>query len=353
MGTHPTDRFSKASLAEQKTVLTAQRECEAAIKGIIVSWALGQSGRAAADALIAAEIIKLIGALPDYFDKRKQADGMWSSAKSWALMASPAKAALEAVSSTPGLSITPQQAAQKGAKGEIKVPYAPTVSMAESLSKELNESAKEATRALVEMAGDEPVVNRGESSVSVSAYGDAEMDVRWKHQKEKLEEALKGPYDLFRISVHVNCSKRCLPDQGKIVSKSLPPADSDMWTGQKTAKGEKIYSLTAMEARTDRYGWHNFILTGFNCRHFLTPYKDGSKTPPKPPDEEASESSEAEQEMRAMERALRKLYSEYLAANRISSVGARPIYRRWADGVSRYEAFALKHDLLPQGWRCK
>lgn len=155
--------------------------------------------------------------------------------------------------------------------------------------------------------------------------------------------------DLFVISIHMDCSNRCLPDQGKIVSKSLP-AVSGLWTGKKV-DGRKIYSLKAMVARTDKWGWHNFILTGFNCRHHLYPY-DGV-IPKKPPFDEARERYEEEQKARELERICRRFRNLYISFAKIDAKMAEEYFRKWERARAVYLAYCKEKSIEPRLWRCE
>lgn len=145
--------------------------------------------------------------------------------------------------------------------------------------------------------------------------------------------------DLFVISTHLDCSKRCFPDQGKLVSKSME-ATSGLYTGKK-ANGVPIYSLKAMLARTDKWGYHNFILSGFNCRHHLYPFE--GRMPKTFPKEESEKAYEADQRMRGMERRLRTLNSLGEAWRAFDIKRSRKYFDMWERGMAIYESYSESH----------
>lgn len=109
-----------------------------------------------------------------------------------------------------------------------------------------------------------------------SIYAKFDIDLNAFNQMKKVYNAINSGYDLRWLSAHIDCSDRCKPRQGKLVSMSYDPIDSDFWTGR-VVEGHKVYSFTAIENQTDKYGYHNNIINGFNCRHFLYKWTKGSK----------------------------------------------------------------------------
>lgn len=328
------------SQGEAKRFLTSVRKAEGDIKGLIMYYLLLRWEPTALAIRVQAVIAAFVASLPEYADRKAFADGMWASYERWKAAAEAAAAFVSrAYEADPSLGSRALKAIM-----ERGVPLANATVEARYLG-------SKARQAVYWMAGDEPTVRTGMAIRPVSQWAEAEMETRWEEQKKRLAESAGQPGDLRRISVHLNCSPRCLPDQGKVVSMTLPAADASLWTGTYAPKGEKVYSLTAMLNRVDRYGWHNFILSGFNCRHYLKAYESGPQDAPSKYD--ASEVYEAETKMRAMERRLREAHSRYLAAAAVSKTAAVPLYRAWAAGVAKYERYALGNDLTPMGWRCE
>lgn len=164
--------------------------------------------------------------------------------------------------------------------------------------------------------------------------------------KTPKKETKEDKGDLFYTTIHKGSSTRCFPDQLKIVSKSKE-ATSGLWTGE-MVDGHKVYSLKAMVARVDKYGWHNFILTGFNCKHHLKRYEGELPT-----DEEEAEVDEIDHIMSAMERKLRKLWRTHMVFEKIDKQVSERYLKKWKRGYREYLAYAKKHGAVPSKWRCQ
>ena len=180
------------------------------------------------------------------------------------------------------------------------------------------------------------------------AFGFLERRIDYVNKTEELKKAI-AQSDLLLISTHSLSSDRCFPDQGKVVSASLPAIDADLWTGRYTSKGDKIYSLKAMLSRVDSKGYHNFIISGFNCKHHLLPIYDGEavKREVEPP-----EHHHGEAKLREMERALRSLSDEWsmnFHRERLYMVESR---RKWEDLFIKYKRKCYESGVEPLRWRC-
>lgn len=180
------------------------------------------------------------------------------------------------------------------------------------------------------------------------AFGFLERRIDYANKTEELKKAL-AQSDLLLISTHSYCSERCFPDQGKIVSASLPPIDADLWTGRYTSKGDRIYSLKGMLSRVDSKGYHNFIISGFNCKHHLSPITDDREVirTVEPP-----EHHHGEAKLREMERNLRR-YSDEWSMNRYRGMSYMAESRRkWEDLFIRYKRKCDEFGVEPLKWRC-
>ena len=180
------------------------------------------------------------------------------------------------------------------------------------------------------------------------AFGFLERRIDYVNKTEELKKAV-AKSDLLLISTHSLSSDRCFPDQGKIVSASLPAIDADLWTGRYTAKGDKVYSLKAMLSRVDSKGYHNFIISGFNCKHHLIPIADDREVYRAT---EAPEHHHGEARLREMERALRRLSDEWsMNFHRERSYMAES-RRKWEDLFIKYKTKCYKLGVEPLRWRC-
>ena len=102
----------------------------------------------------------------------------------------------------------------------------------------------------------------------------AEMQVRYEAHLQEIEGLREAGERLVVCSVHADCSDRCAPWQGKVYSLD--------GTSGKTRDG-KLYQ--PLEKATDHYyttkagrTYKNGLL-GFNCRHVLSPYREGMQIP--------------------------------------------------------------------------
>lgn len=116
---------------------------------------------------------------------------------------------------------------------------------------------------------------------------------------------------------------------------------------------QTVYSLTDIMAQVDKYGYHNNIICGFNCRHRLIPY-DGQLPPEKFNEEDVEKQRKIEEQIRAMEREIRKqktraaLYEE-MGEKRL----AKAIREHVKDLVAEYRAFCDKNGYASYDYRIK
>lgn len=111
-------------------------------------------------------------------------------------------------------------------------------------------------------------------SGSNSLRNRAEMEVRYNAHLEQIENLRAAGVKLVTCSVHADCSDRCYKWQGRVYSLD--------GTSGTTEDGKPYVPL---ETATDIYyttkagiTYKNGLL-GFNCRHYLMPYKAGMVIP--------------------------------------------------------------------------
>lgn len=102
----------------------------------------------------------------------------------------------------------------------------------------------------------------------------AEMEVRYKGHLDQINGMRSSGVKLVIASTHSDCSDRCRPWQGRVYSLDGSSGTTD--DGR---------SYVPLETATDVYyttkagvTYKNGLL-GFNCRHYLTPYKSGLRFP--------------------------------------------------------------------------
>lgn len=167
----------------------------------------------------------------------------------------------------------------------------------------------------------------------ISLWQKAELDVRHDHQMKMLEDLKAQGVEYAWTSTHPNCSKRCEKWQGKLMSLTEPSTMSGFRV--KKMDGHWVYSLTEIMAQTDKYGYQNNIINGFNCRHHLIPYKKGTLPPREYTAQEIKRQRLVEERIREMERDIRKkksklsmLESELKIYNKINDKLAKEVQQR-------------------------
>lgn len=188
----------------------------------------------------------------------------------------------------------------------------------------------------------------------ISVWQKAELDTRYENQMQMLQDLRVKGEDLCWISSHVDCSKRCEPWQGKLVSLEKH-GDANFVVG--TVDGHTVYSLPDIMAQVDKYGYHNNIICGFNCRHRLIPYRKGTVAPKEYKKGEIAKQRSIEGAIRERERQIRlyktneHLYNE--SGITPPTIKGMPL-KKYIKGLeSSYKAFCEKHGYAWQEYRIK
>lgn len=133
----------------------------------------------------------------------------------------------------------------------------------------------------------------------VSLRNIAEMTVRYENTLRAIADLKSRGINLVQSSRHANCSKRCEPWQGKY------------YTLDGTYKIVDNIQFQPLENATDQYYttrtgkvYKNGHITGYNCRHYLIPYRKGYSQPMVSAKTIERERS-IDHRMRAMERQIR------------------------------------------------
>lgn len=143
----------------------------------------------------------------------------------------------------------------------------------------------------------------------------AEMEVRYNAHLEQIEEFREQGVNLVICSTHADCSERCRPWQGLVYSlDGTSGRTDDGRTFQPLENATDVY-YTTKAGKTYKNG-----LLGFNCRHFLVPYKSGYRFP-KPNEAEERKEYKITQTQRRMEAEVRKW--------RVTAVTCKDISPEW------------------------
>lgn len=105
------------------------------------------------------------------------------------------------------------------------------------------------------------------SKKKISLRAKAELEVRYEHNQWMVNDLRESGVRLVVSSSHADCSVRCRPWQNRVYSLD--------GTSGKTDDGRSFVPLeNATNILTPNGRWFNGLL-GFNCRHYLVPYKKG------------------------------------------------------------------------------
>lgn len=159
----------------------------------------------------------------------------------------------------------------------------------------INKNVKPALDRLAKQFAKDPDDLSGRNSLR----NKAEMAVRWQDHLDQIESFKKDGVNLVICSTHADCSERCRPWQGRVYSLDGTSGMTD--DGRRYVPLETATDIfyTTKAGKTYKNG-----LLGFNCRHFLVPYKKGYKFP-KPNAAEERKEYEITQKQRELERNVR------------------------------------------------
>lgn len=181
----------------------------------------------------------------------------------------------------------------------------------------------------------------------VSLRNVAEMTERWKSKQAEIEK-LKGD-DLVWISTHANCSERCQPWQGKLYSVSGRSGTIDGISFQPLENATtKDHYYTTKEGKT----YINGCISGFNCRHTLTPYRKGNK-PIEVSDKVIAKYRAIEENQRAMERTIREKRALAIVLKDVNRPQARYLAEQSKELYEQYKAYCDKNKVAYYPARCK
>ena len=166
----------------------------------------------------------------------------------------------------------------------------------------------------------------------------AEMEVRYNDHQESIQRLKNSGVRLVIASTHSDCSERCAGWQGRVFSLDGTSGITD--DGREFVPLEKA---TDVKYQTESGKVYKNGLLGFNCRHYLVPYKSGFAF------QEPNEKVEREQraitaEQRKLERHVREWKVRAITAkgsNYDEYRKAKAKAREWND---RYIAFSRKNN---------
>lgn len=184
----------------------------------------------------------------------------------------------------------------------------------------------------------------------LSLFTKAELQLRYEEAWKEIESFKENGIQYAYISSHKDCSERCYPFQGKLVDLFNPSINNRFETGE-IIDGRKVYSLTDILSQTDKYGYHNTILIGFNCRHYLIPYTKGKKAPKRYAKRFVNKKNHASSQMREMERNIKRKRIERLIIGPIDKNRSKELKIIIDKEIEHYYQFAQKKYLKPLEYR--
>lgn len=128
----------------------------------------------------------------------------------------------------------------------------------------------------------------------------AEMEVRYQAHLDDIAALRTRGVKLVICSTHADCSERCAPWQGLVYSLDGTSGTTDDGRPFQPLENATDIFYTTKAGKTYKNG-----LLGFNCRHFLVPYKSGYRFP-KPNAAEERREYAITQTQRRMEAEVRK-----------------------------------------------
>lgn len=176
----------------------------------------------------------------------------------------------------------------------------------------------------------------------ISLWQKAELEVRYDAQMKMLDDLRNSGVQYAWTSSHPDCSKRCEPWQGKLMDINNHAKGPNHQVT--TIEGNPVYSLVDIMAKTDKYGYHNNIICGFNCRHKLIPFKPGKYGPKEYSEKDVAKQRAIEERIRTMERTIR---AEQVKARLFYESGqikiANEVQNRVKILIAKYKAFCEHH----------
>jgi len=161
-------------------------------------------------------------------------------------------------------------------------------------------------KSFIEKVSDEVITTSETGKKPISLWQKAELDIRHDKQMKMLSDLRDRGVRYAWTSSHPDCSKRCEKWQGKLFNID-ESAHSEL-TGfrmKEKIDGYTVYCLEDVMAQTDKYGYQNNIINGFNCRHHLIEYQPKSVPPKEYSATDIKKEREIESKIRDFERKIR------------------------------------------------
>ena len=204
------------------------------------------------------------------------------------------------------------------------------------LIRDYNKTVKLAIKALAAEPPKVVTISRGTAAGKtyiMPLRNRAEMAVRYEYNIQDLNNFANNGVKLVWTSSHPNCSPRCSHYQGRLWSL-------DGTTGTKNG----IRYRPIQEALAGPLGDGNGIISGYNCRHTLSAYKDGSAAPQAFTRAEINKEYAIDKKQRAYENSIRQMKTEERLLRGMGyEKDASFLRKKWRAAQASYQAYSLQN----------
>lgn len=177
--------------------------------------------------------------------------------------------------------------------------------------------------------------------VKVSLRNRVEMAIRYEANLQDVNRLVDSGVKLVWASSHPNASPRCAPHQGKLYSL-------DGTSG--TINGIRYTPL----ADVLKLNGGNSIINGYNCRHRLIEYREGSRAPTDYTEAEIRKEYQIDQRQRNLENTIRNLKTEERLQRASGNQKEASILRKkWQMVNKTYEAYSMRNGRAFYRWRTR
>lgn len=177
--------------------------------------------------------------------------------------------------------------------------------------------------------------------VKVSLRNRVEMAIRYEANLQDVNRMVAEGVKLVWASSHPNASPRCAPHQGKLYSLDGTSGISN---------GNRYTPL--QDVLKENGG--NSIINGYNCRHRLIEYREGSRAPSDYTEAEIRKEYQIDQRQRYYESTIRNLKTEErLQRASDNQQEASFLRKKWQKLNKTYEAYSMRHGRAFYRWRTR
>lgn len=187
----------------------------------------------------------------------------------------------------------------------------------------------------------------------ISNWQKAELDLRHEHQQKMIDDLVGNGVRYAWTSSHPDCSKRCEHWQGKLFDLQSDKSELSNHRMKQKKDGHTVYCFKEIIDKVDKYGYHNNIIVGFNCRHRLVPYTSNSTVPNDYTKGQVEKNRKINARLRDMERAIRKLKQEINLIKEIDAKKAKQLKIRCKELIEQYKAYAEENGYAWYEYRIK